>query len=94
MIKDTVSLATKRNRQSIQSARAAGRREVRGLLADADTSKQFDEMAKLISKPKLGQLLSAMVALAHQAHEDGRLVISDDGAEILDRDAVRNTEHH
>ena len=80
---ESVSSQTVYNRRYIQQVKASGRREIRGTLADSTITSMYEELTKNVPKRQIGQVLSAMVKLAHQAKKDGELVIQEDGTVIL-----------
>lgn len=80
---ESVSNQTLYNRKYIQNVKESGRREIRGKLADSATTSMYEELTKNVPKRNIGQVLSAMVQIAHRAKENGELVIQEDGTVII-----------
>lgn len=83
MSETNASPQTIHNQAFLLRAKEQGRKSIRGILSDKKTSDQYVELTKCLPKKKLGLLLSAMVKLAHEAKENGNLVIDEDSGTVL-----------
>lgn len=79
----SISPQTTYNQAFLNRAKEQGRKSIRGMLTDKETSEMYSDMTATIPKKKIGVFLSALVHLAKEAEDSGKLSIDEQGNVLL-----------